>query len=139
MSRQHAIPTIRRRADGGAEFAVPYEPAWVARVKALVPTDNREWNPAAKTWTIWPPHVEAVLALTMAIFRHIDDVGAAAPAPAVDAWRVLHLRETAPPEVIESAFRTLAKLVHPDRGGSHEQMLALTAARDALRELVPSS
>lgn len=48
------------------------------------------------------------------------------PAPVQEAAR----------EIIAAGFRTLAKNKHPDAGGSHEAMLNLTAARDALAELV---
>lgn len=39
-------------------------------------------------------------------------------------------------EIVERSYRHLAKVRHPDRGGSHEAMAELNAARDqALREL----
>jgi hypothetical protein len=41
------------------------------------------------------------------------------------------LRETAA-ELISTGYRTLAKQLHPDSGGSHEQMVALTTVRDVL-------
>lgn len=37
---------------------------------------------------------------------------------------------------IKAAYRRLAKAAHPDTGGSHEQFVQLTEARDALLELV---
>src|SRR5262245_59048399 len=46
-----------------------------------------------------------------------------------------HLRAPAL-EIIACGFRTAAKDSHPDRGGSHDAMIDLTKARDALRALV---
>ena len=45
---------------------------------------------------------------------------------------VLGVRADAPPEVVEAAYRALAKVRHPDMGGSNAAMAELTAARDAL-------
>ncbi len=45
-----------------------------------------------------------------------------------DAWAELWLRPGAPREVIDAAFRALARLHHPDSGGSEEAMQRLNAA-----------
>ena len=47
----------------------------------------------------------------------------------------LHL-PTAPPELVEGAYRILARLHHPDAGGSREAMQAINGADAALRERV---
>jgi len=44
-------------------------------------------------------------------------------------WEVLKLPRTAARDDIETAFRTLARERHPDRGGSDHQMAELNAAR----------
>jgi hypothetical protein len=38
--------------------------------------------------------------------------------------------------IIACGFRAAAKDSHPDRGGSHDEMIDLTKARDALRAMV---
>jgi hypothetical protein len=48
-------------------------------------------------------------------------------------FAVLHLLPSAPPTLIEAAFRCLSKELHPDRGGSHEAMIELNQAVSALR------
>jgi DnaJ-like protein len=47
-----------------------------------------------------------------------------------DWWIVLEVTSDATTAQIDDAFRRLAKLAHPDAGGSHEQMARLNAARD---------
>jgi DnaJ-domain-containing protein 1 len=49
-----------------------------------------------------------------------------------DAFALLYVSPQAPPEVIEAAFRALAKQYHPDRGGSTAQMQRLNLAREQL-------
>jgi hypothetical protein len=49
------------------------------------------------------------------------------------AYRALHLQPTAPDELVTSAHRVLSKIHHPDRGGSHAEMVAINAAVDEIR------
>jgi curved DNA-binding protein CbpA len=49
-----------------------------------------------------------------------------------EAAAVLYVSSQAPPEVIDAAFRALAKQYHPDRGGSTAQMQRLNLAREQL-------
>lgn len=39
-------------------------------------------------------------------------------------------------EIVGAGYRTLAKRLHPDAGGSHESMIALNAARDFLHSVI---
>jgi hypothetical protein len=50
-----------------------------------------------------------------------------------DAYRVLHLYPTAPPELVQAAHRILIKQVHPDAGGSHEDAVRINAAWERVR------
>lgn len=40
-------------------------------------------------------------------------------------------------EIVEAGYRAMARRLHPDVGGTHEQMVALNAAADALRRSLP--
>jgi hypothetical protein len=60
----------------------------------------------------------------------------ALPAPEVDWWDVLQVRRDASREIIEMHFKALAKVWHPDFGGSEAQMAELNRARElALKEV----
>ncbi|HEY7182350.1 MAG TPA: J domain-containing protein [Blastocatellia bacterium] len=52
-----------------------------------------------------------------------------------DAFRTLHLLDSAPPEVVRAAYKALALLHHPDAGGDQEQMTAINLAYEVLRSL----
>lgn len=77
-------------------------------------------------------------ALRMQEVRGVGDMMAtayaqiAAPDTARDPYKVLGVRSGAPPEVIEASYKARAKLAHPDKGGTVEDMAALNAARDEL-------
>jgi Putative quorum-sensing-regulated virulence factor len=53
----------------------------------------------------------------------------------LDPYAELHLLPSAPPEVVDAAYRALVKLLHPDwvGPGSMSRMVALNNARDAIR------
>lgn len=69
-------------------------------------------------------------------FAALPPPSEAAPNAAPRPWsQVLGVAPNAPREVVEAAYRALAKRAHPDTGGSVAAMAELNAARDAaLRE-----
>lgn len=52
------------------------------------------------------------------------------------AYRTLYLLSDAPPEVIQTVYRTLAKIHHPDVGGSTEAMAEINEAYNYLVDLL---
>lgn len=50
----------------------------------------------------------------------------------LDPYAVLHLRESAPEVVIRAAYRALALICHPDRGGDAEEMRRINLAYETL-------
>jgi len=57
-----------------------------------------------------------------------------APAKTRDPYEVLGVRPDAPAEVIDSAYRALAKQRHPDAGGTDDAMTELNEARDRIAQ-----
>jgi len=136
MTRRVAAQ-FHRLADGAAIFKVPFHAGWVSTLKSSVPFPARDWDPPTRTWEVDAAYVDFAVRLTKTVFGHVEDVATFATDAPADAYRTLHLRETAPAELVDAAFRVLAKTAHPDAGGSHERMLELAAARDACRSLAP--
>jgi hypothetical protein len=56
-----------------------------------------------------------------------------APAPPAGPYDTLWLKPGAPQELIAAAYKILALRHHPDRGGSHEAMVAINKAYEALK------
>ena len=65
--------------------------------------------------------------------RHPDVMTLDAMLTTVDPYRVLQVLPDAEPEVIQAAYRALARKHHPDVGGSELQMAMLNAAWETLR------
>jgi hypothetical protein len=122
----------------------PYSAALVDELKAGIPYRYRTYDPTGKEWTVQAEFADFATAL---LLEHFPDADIPAHArwrqtrperrgAGADHFRVLHLRETAPVELIEASYRVLARLHHPDRGGTTEAMQQINGAYAALRERV---
>jgi hypothetical protein len=133
-------PTIARARTGGVVLTFPFDRWLVDELKTQIPGHARTYDPVAKSWTVAPAYAGIAIRLMYQAFTDVEMVDAAA-GPTFDrggdpreaALIVLHLRETAPPELVTAAHRCLAKLNHPDRGGSTATMQAINAAAEQIR------
>jgi hypothetical protein len=137
----HTSPRARIGSNGEVIYRGPYIPALVNGFKGF-PAAFRDYVPDdGKAWTIWPPYAEEALAL---ILRYAPDTDVeytqtsrtpswgSSRGVGSDHYRALHLLPSAPPELVDAAYRTLAKRAHPDVGGDATTMRRLTEAHDAL-------
>jgi hypothetical protein len=125
------------------ECTLPFHAELIAAWKREIPCGRRSYDPDTKAWRFWGGYEDLVLALLLARFPgadipHTRRTRGESPTRTAGSnhFRVLHLRETAPVELIEASYRVLARLNHPDAGGSHEAMQAINGAYAALRERV---
>jgi len=124
-------PRIVRLPDGGVALSFPFPRPLIDALKQTVPAGYRSYDPGDHAWTIAAAYANDAIRLLQRTFPHAEVVDAV---PATnDAWAALHLKDTAPPELVEVAYRCLARLHHPDRGGDHEGMIVLNSAYDWLR------
>ncbi len=133
-------PLIVWHPDGSAaDVTFPYSAFVVAEIKRAVPAPLRTYDPETKTWTVAGRYVHAVYHVLAHVFGDVDVEGSrTGPAdrglqPSDDPWIVLHLRPTAPPELVNAAHRCLAKLNHPDAGGDTITMQAINSAVEQIR------
>jgi len=144
------IPRIRAGWDGSVDLAFPYDQAFIDALKASIPGRARSYDPGTKVWTVAAAWAAIATRLMIEAFGDValeDDRQRSARRPAPDRagdhrLAALHLLPSAPPELIEAAYRCLSKLHHPDRAApsdrdqAHRQMVAVNAAYDALRDRV---
>lgn len=134
-------PQIQRRWDGAAVLTFPFDRGLVDALKAEIPGHARTYDSTAKSWTVAPAYAGVAIRLMYQAFTDVEVIDAAA-GPGFDrggdprevALVVLHLRPSAPPELVDAAYRCLARLHHPDHGGSTATMQAINAAADRIRE-----
>jgi hypothetical protein len=117
-------------------------------LKSFVNPCYRRYDPATRKWVVGEPATESFrswLSYARATFgaqvqwigeTYEDPEAEWTPPPpkpkAVDPYVTLHLLPSAPPEVVKAAYRALAVLNHPDKGGDGERMKVIN---DAYRRL----
>ncbi len=134
-------PRMTRIWDGSYRVTFPFDRDVVEGIKNIVPAHSRQYDPDEKAWYIAPAYFVPVRNLLTATFMQVEMDADREPftppsddrAPRTD-FHVLHLRESAPPELVEAAFRCLARIHHPDRGGDTATMQAINSAYAALKE-----
>ena len=131
-------PRVTLTAIGEAKMSWPYCPPMLEALKTTIPYRFRDWDPTRKIWTIYPAYVDVAIAMLLSHFpdaevpRRARTRTTTIPPAGNDPFAILHLRETAPPELIHAAYRCLAKIHHPDKAGDPAIMRQLTEAHDAL-------
>src|SRR5262245_40962199 len=121
-------------ADDRLALKSPFNPELVAALKDAIPYSYREWDAASKVRRIDPDWADVVLQALGAIGVNVVDkrppvTPPTAVAPALhEACRRLCIVPEAPVEVAEAAYKALARLHHPDVGGSTEMMQELNDA-----------
>ncbi len=138
----------RVNLDGSVTMRFSYVPALIQAFKDRIPASCRCYAPEDhKSWTFDATYADDAIILLLQYFpdaeiestRRTRSNATTHPRPAGnDYFRVLHLRETAPVELIEASYRVLARLHHPDAGGSTETMMAINTAYAQLKERVHS-
>lgn len=149
--------SILRRGDGAVRLTFPYTQRLVSELKNGVPARHRTYNPDDKSWIVYQPFVQFSSDLVRSYYpnvsitdrefrdhprrqqrdyRRSETFFTPPPPKADDAWMVMHLQPTAPKELIEAAYKVLARLNHPDAGGTHEAMIRLNEARDTLNQRI---
>lgn len=126
-----AEATARRLGTGEVELVLPNRPTspWFA-LQSLLGAEGRVVG--YRRVVVPPARVPAALAILEWYFGDVRVLEPEVPPPQLggeirDAHGVLDL----PPELRERAFRALAKVLHPDAGGSNDAFAKLTAWREA--------
>lgn len=81
-------------ADDGLALSSPYDPAFVAAFKALVPPPARRWDGTSKRWLISPAQARAVADLCETFFMErpaVPTVQAAPVGPQIRVFRIEYL------------------------------------------------
>ena len=133
---QRATFTLTELGDALLRF--PFNQDLVIDLKAQIPIHDRRWTPEGKFWWIAADYVNLAAHLAENYFE-VDFIDASEPRQHsrttpppprplhADPYEVLHLRPSAPPELVAAAARALAKLCHPDLKPEHEKAVATAA------------
>ncbi len=107
----------------------------VQTLKEHVPSHRRSYDPQRRVWIIKQCAVEQLrrwlnyAEYTLGAEVEYEEQPLSETA---SAFTVLHLLPSAPPELIKAAYRCLAQLHHPDRGGDGEEMKRINSAFESI-------
>lgn len=122
---------ISGASNGGWWLRTPYDATFVDELKGLIRYPLRKWDQNRKQWWIHSSAMPMALQIMRRHYDRVIELGAA-PAQSANPYEALHLLPTAPPQVVKAAYRALAQLHHPDKGGDTAAMQAVNAAYEAL-------
>lgn len=134
---------MTRTADGlSYRVTFPYDPDVVEGIKDIVPVHSRTYDPDERAWYVAVAYAGRIQRLLEATFLQVEmgseRVSYTPPPPSAPkpqtSYHVLHLQPTAPPELVESAYKCLSRLYHPDAGGDGATMQAINAAVAVIRK-----
>jgi DnaJ-domain-containing protein 1 len=103
-------------------------------IKETVPFYRRTFIAESKVWRFMPEAREDVN-LLIANLRPLVDLEIMTTSELEDPYSVLCVVRTAPFEVIQAAYKALAKKHHPDTGGDTEMMKRINSAFDTIKRL----
>jgi hypothetical protein len=133
---------MTRTADGlSYRVTFPFDRIVVDAIKADVPAHSRTYDPDEKAWYIAVAYQRIIRQLLEAVFIEVEmdseRRSTCTPPPSDRAPRteytVLHLLPSAPPELVESAYKCLSRMHHPDAGGTTTTMQELNSAVATIR------
>lgn len=135
-----------RTSPTGIDLSTPYEADFVDALKATIPSRARKWDGEHKVWTVTHAYIAEAVRLLNQYFTVVDlreektkeqreqeQQQERERRYGNSSYAVLHLQPTAPPELIHSAWRCLAKLYHPDLGGDLTMMQKINRAYEELK------
>jgi hypothetical protein len=109
-----------------------YDREMIEALKERIDYRQRRWNADAKQWWFTEDAVRHILFLAEQFCGTVDFVDDVAERDLseedIQAYMLLHLLPSAPKAVIRAAYKAMAMLAHPDRGGDVLQMQVINAA-----------
>jgi hypothetical protein len=105
-----------------------YNGAFIDTLKKSIPTKKRYYDAGDQTWYIVSDQLDKLCIILDQYFDETILLDFPALVGAEDDWAAMYLLKDAPVEVVRAAYRALAQLYHPDKGGDAEKMTKLNTA-----------
>ena len=106
----------------------PYDAGFTDTLKQSIPMKKRTWDNNDKSWYVCTDQLDKVTHILERFYDETILLDFPAQDIATDAWSKLFLIQGAPIELIQAAYRILAKKNHPDVGGDPEKMKVINVA-----------
>lgn len=112
---------------GWVEVVTTYDSDYIEALKIHINVEDRKWVPETKSWQIRANRLEALRRLLLDYDFVISEEQFNTSAGANIFREVFNM---IPAEYRSRVYFALAQALHPDHGGTNEQMVELNAAHD---------
>uniref|UniRef100_A0A6M3IPW1 Putative chaperone n=1 Tax=viral metagenome TaxID=1070528 RepID=A0A6M3IPW1_9ZZZZ len=131
------IATLKYQPNGiMLQLEAPYDKDFTNTLKTSIPTKKRIWDNNDKCWYVTKDQFDRLTHMLDMFFDDTILVDFPKAEVSHDAWTMLYLVENAPLELVRTAYKTLAMMYHPDKGGDQEVMKRINLAyKEILGEL----
>lgn len=124
--------SILKCKPGWFKIVSPYHHDFVEALKTVIPPSMRVWNGGDKSWEVRDSYLTDIISLLQAFFDEVEQ-DLTTPTDPNGTYPELFLLATAPDELVKAAYKCLAVLYHPDRGGDPIKMSALNVCYDKIK------
>jgi hypothetical protein len=136
--REAAI--LKSSKDGWLNVSTPYDSRCVQDIKSFIEPSGRAWNPSTKFWEIKEIYLGTIVAILKKHFGEENIIqniteDANTQLGGGNVFRPLFdMLKTMPNSNMDKIYSALAFAIHPDKGGSNEQMKLLNAAYEEAKK-----
>ena len=131
----------------------PYNKEFIDWIKGDIMTGCRHWDEDNKVWVVSYSYEDDLIVECFKLFHKVDRIGTRSakkvgpqtwkrpkqtPMDGRTAYDMLYIQPSAPPELINAAYRIMSKLYHPDVYSgldANEQMTKINLAYEKIRKV----
>jgi len=111
------------------QLEVPFHKEFTETLKQSITSKKRIWDNNDKCWYIVRDQLDKLCHILDKYFTETILLDFPAQDVSADAWSKLYLLEGAPLDLVRTAYKTLAKIYHPDKPtGDKDKMQAINVA-----------
>ena len=128
---------LQGKIPGWLNVSTPYLPRCVEDLKAYIEPSGRKWNPDSKFWEIKEVYLGTLISILEKHFGKeniIQNITEEETLPSNIFQPLFEILKSMPNGNIDKVYSALAFAIHPDRGGSTEQMKMLNNAYEDVRK-----
>ena len=122
--------------EGWVKVSMPYDKACIDDLKAFIESGGRRWNPDTKFWEVKEIYLGTLVKILQKHFgANVSQSLTSTEEVSGNIFKPLFaVLKDMPNNEMKRVYNALAFALHPDRGGSNEQMVLLNQAYDSATE-----
>lgn len=128
---------LKSQKDGWVNVSTPYKKECVDDIKSFIEPSGRVWNPTTKFWEIKEIYLGTIITILKKHFGDniIQNLTEETASPSNVFKPLFDVLKQMPNGNLDKVYSALAFAIHPDRGGSTEQMKQLNTAYEEAKKV----